>query len=254
MRGPSPSAHFRRLAVVAGALVSLGRPARAQGGGDGFLFSVPRGSLSVRVGMNNPTARSDLFDFTTDTLTLNRSDFAAVSAAIDFSFATQVRFLDAFVSVGYAGSKAPSEFRNWVDLNDQPIEQTTMFQRLPITAGVKAYLAPRGREIGHFAWVPSRIAPYVGAGAGLMWYRFRQEGDFVDFQTLDVFGAKFESDGWGPIVQGMAGVDVTVTPRMSLTADARYVHSDARVSGDFSGFDKLDLSALTTSLGLTFRF
>jgi outer membrane protein W len=257
MTPPSVSARARRAAVVVGALLSVAAPVRSASGqsqGNGFLFQVPKGALTVRLGMSNPSARSDLFEFATDSLTLNRSDFAALAVAAEFSFTTAVPQLDVALGVGYAGSRAPSEFRNWVDTDDRPIEQTTTFRRVPVTASLKAYLTPRGREVGHFAWVPARVSPYVGAGLGMMWYSFRQEGDFVDFETLDVFTSQVESSGWGPMAQGLAGVDVTVSPRVALTADARYVRSNANVMGDFEGFERLDLSGLTTSLGFNFRF
>ncbi len=67
------------------------------------------------------------------------------------------------------------------------------------------YLADPGRSIGRFAWIPNRFAPYVGAGGGAMWYRFRQEGDFIDFDTLKVFPDTFDSDGWTPTVHGVRG-------------------------------------------------
>ena len=92
--------------------------------------------------------------------------------------------------------KRRSEFRHFIDNNDQPIEQTTTFRRVPITIGVKQYLTSTGRSIGKFAWIPSRFAPYVGAGGGTMFYSFRQDGDFIDFQTNDVFPSYYASSGW----------------------------------------------------------
>ena len=74
----------------------------------------------------------------------------------------------------FSQSTTPSEFRDYVDNNRQPIQQTTEFRRLPLTGSLKAYLSKTGRSIGHFAWIPSRYAPYVGGGGGAMWYRFRQ--------------------------------------------------------------------------------
>lgn len=256
LRRAAPFAALR-AGVVIGVLLSLAAPsraARAQSGGDGFLFQVPRGALTIRLGMSNPRARSDLFQFTMDSLTLNRSDFAALSVAAELSFSTASPRFDIVLGGGYAGSRAPSEFRNWVDTDDLPIEQTTMFRTVPLTVGLKAYLASRGREVGHFAWLPSRFSPYVGAGVGGMWYSFEQRGDFVDFATLDVYTSSFQSKGFGPLVQGMGGVDVTVSPRVALTADARYVRASASVLGDFADYERLDLSGLTTSLGLNFRF
>jgi len=49
----------------------------------------------------------------------------------------------------------------------------------------------------------------------------------------------------------MGGVDVTLTPRSAFTADLRY-NGRARISaGIFVGYNKLDLSGVSTALGFT---
>jgi len=135
----------------------------------------------------------------------------ARSATLGANVAIQVTpLLDIAFDVAYAGAARRSEFRRWVDQNNRPIEQTTFFRRVPVTLSVKRYLTPRGRSIGRFAWVPARRATYVGIGAGMMWYAFRQVGDFVDFQTLKVFPDAFQSSAWTPVVHALAGVDVAL--------------------------------------------
>jgi hypothetical protein len=240
--------------LAAAALLAAADPALAQAGGDGFTFRAPRVGVTLRAGLANPTARGDLFDFATDTLTLGRGDFAGVALAADLSLGRPGSRVDWVLGLGYASASAPSEFRNMIGTDDLPIAQTTSFHRVPLTLGARAYLAPRGRAIGRFAWVPARVAPYVGAGVGATWYRFRQEGEFVDYATQDIFFDTFETSGWGPTGYGGAGVDLSLSPLMALTADARYVWARARVGGDFDGFDRIDLSGLSTTLGITFRF
>src|SRR5262249_29854539 len=117
---------------------------------------------------------------------------------------------------------APSEFRGWLDNHDQPIKQTTTFERVPLTASLKLYLRDPGRTIGRFAWIPSRYAPYVGAGGGALWYRFRQTGDFIDFNTTRVFTDTFDSTGWAPTAQAFVGTDITVMPKVAITGELRY--------------------------------
>ena len=64
--------------------------------------------------------------------------------------------VDAVFSVGTARSSTRSEFRHWLDNDNLPIEQTTSFQRVPLTASLKMYLGDPGRSIGRFAWIPKR--------------------------------------------------------------------------------------------------
>lgn len=238
--------------LAAGAMLAT-PAAQAQGSGDGFLFGHPSTTLALRAGYAHANAGSDVFGFVTDQLTLRRSDFSGFSAAGDVGIWLAPR-IDLDLGVGYSGSSTPSEFRHFVDQNNAPIQQTTTFQRVPLTASVKLYLAPRGRSIGHFAWIPTRIAPYVGAGGGAMWYRFRQSGDFIDFSTSDVYSDVYNSSGWAPEAHALAGLDVSLTPRLALTGEGRYTWAKAKMSSDFAGFQRIDLSGFGVTAGIAVRF
>jgi hypothetical protein len=245
----------RSIAAAAAVATLLASPAAAgaQSSGEGYLFGRPTGSLVLRGGWAQPLARSDIFSFTTDRLTLSRGDFGGMNAeaelGIAFSPSNEVTF-----GVGVSRASHSSEFRHFIDNNDLPIEQTTLFRRIPVTASLKHYLAPRGRSIGQFAWIPSRSTPYVSVGGGLMHYAFRQEGDFVDMDTFDVFRTKYSTEGWTPMAQGAVGLDWTLSPRMALTGEAKYMWARGQMGSDFVGFDRIDLSGVSLSLGFSTRF
>jgi hypothetical protein len=252
-----------RLAAVAAA-VSIAVPAaRAQSPGSGFLLGTPAGSLSIRAGYDHAIAGSDIFTDpqTIGQLTLSKSDFSSPSAAVDIGVRISDRF-DFVLGSAYAGSRAKSHYRNFTETvgnNDNAeIAQTTTFQRVPITGSLRMYLAPRGRSIGKFAWVPSRISPYIGGGGGFMWYRFRQQGDFLDFATSPtnprIFTSTFESSSWSPEAHAFGGLDYSLSPRVALTTEARYTWARAGLSADFTGFQKIDLSGIAATAGLAVRF
>jgi hypothetical protein len=159
------------------------------------------------------------------------------------------------LDVGYSRAESGSQFRHYLDNNNLPIQQTTTFERVPITANLRWYLTDPGRSIGKLAWIPNKIVPWVGGGVGTMWYRFSQEGDFVDFSNLNVFtpAEPLSTSDWTVMGQGMAGVDVSLTPTVALTADARYLWARATPGGDFNTFSSIDLSGVAVTLGLTFR-
>jgi len=193
--------------ALASALFSAS-PAGAQsiGSGDGFLFRPPAGTVAVRGGFDLASAGSDVFTFVTSELTVNRRDFSAPAVVFEVTHKVSPR-MDLVFGVATSRSSTRSEYRptpeaprGYADNNNLPIEQTTSFQRVPLTASLKMYLGDPGRSVGRFAWIPKRYAPYVGAGGGAMWYRLRQEGDFIDFGTLRVFPDTFDSDGWAPTV------------------------------------------------------
>ncbi|MBW7934448.1 MAG: outer membrane beta-barrel protein [Gemmatimonadaceae bacterium] len=249
----APSLILRRV-IVGTACVIAPLAATAQAtSGDGFLFGAPRASITLRGGFASPSASGDVFSFVQNELTLGRHDFAGGSMAADLALHVRPR-VAIQMGIGYSGRTTPSVYRGWVDNQDREIEQRTTFQRLPLTLGVRYYLASPGRALGQLAWVPSRFTPYIGAGGGITWSRFRQTGDFVDYQTLDVFPATLESSAWAPTLYGVVGVEHTLNARLGLTGEARYDHGRARVSSDFSGFNGIDLSGLTLSVGLTMRF
>jgi len=235
------------------AITTISSKLPAQRSGRDFLFGEPKGSLVLRGGYALAAASGDLFSFTANEMTLNRRDFSSPAGDIDVAIRLAPR-TDLVFAASYAGMRKGSEFRDFVDQSDNPIEQTTTFQRVPLTLSVREYLMSRGRAVGSFAWIPARFAPYVGAGAGAMWYSFRQNGDFVDFDTNDVFTGTLESSGWAPAATATAGVEYTVTPRLALTVHGNYLWGKARPGGDFSGFDRIDLSGLSTTVGFLARF
>jgi hypothetical protein len=241
--------------LVVAAVLALGASrADAQQGGAGFLFVAPRGSAVFSGGFSHANAASDIFAHAEQFLTLKRGDFDALHASADVAMTLTPRF-DVVFSASYAGSSAPSEFRDWLDQNDLPIQQTTSFRRVPVTAAVKAYVVPQGRQIGHYAWLPNRVFAYVGAGGGAIWYRFRQTGDFVDFNTSDVYTDDFQTSAWAPAAVAMTGLGYSISPRYAITTEGRYLAARGKVSQDFAGgFHRIDLSSLTTSLGFSVRF
>jgi hypothetical protein len=231
--------------------------ARAQGNGNGFLLGTPVGSITFRAGYDHANAGSDMFTdpSTIGQLTLSKSDFSGFSGAVDLGVRISDRF-DFVLGTAYSGSSASSRYRHYLDNNDAPIEQTTSFQRVPISGSLKMYLAPRGRSIGKFAWVPSRFSPYIGGGGGMYWYRFRQSGDFIDFATADqnVYTATTQSSAWTTEAHAFAGLDYSLSPRLALTAETRYTWGRGPVSSDYVGFHRIDLSGIAATAGLTVRF
>ena len=241
------------LAAAIAATIFTPASARAQSSGDGFLFRKPAGSFVVRGGYASELASGDLYSFLTDQFTLNRGDFRAPSFGGDVLVSVAPR-VDLDFGLSYSAWKKPSEFRDFVGTDNLPIQQTTSLARVPLTAGARFYLASPGRSIGSYAWIPNKFVPYVGAGGGMMWYRLRQTGEFIDFQTSDVFPDEFESSGWTGTAHAMVGADYSLTPRLALTGEGRYTWAKTSLGTDFTGFDGIDLSDFAITLGLNVRF
>jgi opacity protein-like surface antigen len=235
-------------------MLAAAQPARAQGTGAGFLFGAPSGSFVLRGGFDQALAGSDLFAQTLSDFTLRKRDFAGFDFTAELTASLSPRW-DLVFGGGWSGSSHASEYRDWVDNNHLPIRQTTSFQRVPLTAGARYYLVSPGERIGRLAWVPHRVAPFVGGGLGAIWYRFRQYGDFIGLAsaTKDVFSDDLSISDWALAAYAEAGVDITLTPRIFLTGEGRYTWSRGHVGADYSEFGHMDLSGVAVTVGVGFR-
>lgn len=247
-------AGIRWTAVAAVALVAAGGgDLQAQMTGAGFLFQPPTATLTVRTGFGAPLARSDIFDFTAEQLTFERSKLRGISAGLDVGGFLSPR-VEVMLSGDIQARVAPTEYRQWQESNGDPIKQQTRLMRVPLTIGTKLYLNAPGDQIGKFAWIPTKVAAYVGGGVGMTWYRFRQEGDFVDLNAGNsIFTDTFQSEGWAPTVMGLAGVDVALSSTASISTQLRGTFARKSLSPRFTGFAPIDLSGVSLMVGLTLR-
>lgn len=250
---PSTMARGILLGVVAAPLC-FAVPARAQ---DGFLFEHPRVTLSIAGGHHVAAAGSDVYDFFTEQLTLERSDFSGSAFFGSLGVSITPHF-EVAGSIGLVSSDADSESRT--HFADPPILQQTSLKRMPVTASVKYYPMARGRTIGSNAWIPARVTPWIGVGGGALNYELEASGDFVNYATCDennvcdIDELIMTSDGWTPTLHVSGGADYWLTTRLGLSAEARYQWAAAELSSSFIGFEDIDLRGFQGTVGLSVRF
>jgi hypothetical protein len=239
--------------IGAGALAAsllTAAPAMAQ---DGYLFGMPRVSLTLRAGAAQPAANDELFQFFTERLTLEPSDFRAATFGADLGVRILPR-VDVMLSAGVSQSTDHSWFRDFTEDNDQEIRQTTELTRVPVTAGLKLHLLPRGRSLSRYAFIPSRVSPYVGGGIGAMFYTLEQYGDFVDEETLEIWTDSFEEDGAAFTANAFAGGDFWLGKRVAINVEGRYNWAQADLNYDFADFENVDLRGWQLTAGVTLRY
>jgi opacity protein-like surface antigen len=239
--------------MLAPSFLGVPAAAAAQDPSADFLFGRPRGSLGARGGWQMAAASSDIYDFFSEELTIEKDDFDSFVFGMDGSFAVASR-VDVVAGFEFSQASVSSEYRDFVDENDLPILQETRLTIVPVTLSVKLYLTPRGREVSRYAYVPAKVRPYVGGGGGFVWYELEQAGDFIDFVDLTIFTSAFHASGWGFASQAFGGVEVSLTPRWFLSVEGRYLWSDADLEGDFLDFEPIDLSGARIGAGIGFSF
>ena len=229
-----------------------------------FLFGRPRMSFGLRGLWHRARAGSDFYDFVNEELFVPRSpeddhdnpdhgllNFDAPGISFDFGYGVTSR-LDVRVGVDYAASLNESELRNWIGEDGLPYTQSTELSQTDVRAELALALAPRGRSIGQYAWIPSRVVPYVGAGLSFVRHNLTQAGEFVD--EIGYFENAFTSTGWGTGVHLFGGADIRMTRHAFLNAEVRHVEASAGLGDDFAGFDPIDLGGLRISAGVRFVF
>jgi hypothetical protein len=222
-------------------------------GGDGYLFSEPKVTIEFESGYAFQRAQSQLFDYAIEDFTIDRRDFDSPYIGGEIAVRLSERW-DIALALGFQKSSIDSEYREFIGTDDLPILQTTEFRQIPAVASLKFYPLDRGRSLGRFAWVPRTLSPFVGAGFGIVSYRFEQSGEFIDFETDDIYVDSFITNRQGPLARAAAGVNVTLGKQFLFTAEGRYSWASADVGGGFQSFDRIDLDGLQLVGGLAIRF
>jgi hypothetical protein len=226
-----------------------------------FSFGRPSVTLTLRGGAFAPRAQGQFFEFAFDEFTLARGDLRGLAFGADLGVWVGDH-VEVMASLDMAGVTRRTESRDYVEptpQGDVPIFQSTRLRYGPaITAGVRVFPIGRGEELSRFVWIPDRVSPFLSAGLGGTGWRLEQEGDFVDDSSEEdpfIFTDQFSSDGIAFTSFVGGGLEMTLTPRLALVLDSRYVFGEGQMDRDFIQFAQpLDLSGLRLTAGLSFRF
>jgi hypothetical protein len=206
---------------------------------------VPR-SLDARSAANGQVSDDVLandFNF----LAFNIKDFNGPTLGGEWLVGLGNNF-EAGLGVGFYSRTVPSVYLTQVNSNGTEIAQDLKLRVIPFTATVR--FLPLGRH--------APIQPYIGAGAGVMRFRYSETGQFVD-TSANIFNGNFVGSGTatGPVVLG--GVRFPVGT-VDLGFEARYqsAKGDLPANQGF-GFDvstapKIDLGGFNYLFIVNIRF
>ncbi len=201
------------------------------------------GAVRFYLGLYEPNADSQYWDETFDVFSGSSSDFEDFIFGFDYLWRTSRNGGLLFGTSFYDG-KATQAYLDWVDGDGRDVSHLTSLSLADLTA---AYMIQFGRHT---------VRPYLGAGAGVLWWKLQEEGSFIDFgdPELPVIYASYRADDTTWEVFALAGLDVRLGGRWSFFFEGRYRWAEDELNRDFAGFGTIDLSGYQVEGGLSYGF
>ena len=214
----------------------------------GLLAGVPASGfasgIELRGGGFAPRAQSNLFTDDSALYNIDKKDWVGRTGGIEFSMKLVTNLELGFSVDGY-GQTLDTHYREYTREDNTEILQTLKLSVVPV--GVSLRLVPTSRH--------ARLAPYAAVGGDLIFYRYEEFGDFIDFQSpdFDIVSDSFISEGTAPGFHVAGGLRVHIGPVFAFTGEVRYQWAKADMQDDFRDFE-IDLSGPSVTLGMLFRF
>jgi outer membrane protein W len=222
------------LMFVAGAFVAPA-PAAAQQ------------SLNVYLGGFSPRGEDardadDVLVNNLDFLSFDVKDFASATFGVEWLVALNDR-VEAGLGLGFSRKTVPTVYADFINEDGSEIEQDLKLRMVPFTATVR--FLPLGRN--------ASVQPYIGAGVGVISWRYSETGDFIDFNDDSIFRDSFVGSGSnaGPVILG--GVRFPVGAA-DVGGELRYQSAKGELSGDEFFGTRIDLGGFSYTLNVNFRF
>jgi opacity protein-like surface antigen len=179
-----------------------------------------------------------------DSLIFDIKDFNGATFGAEWLFGL-TDYIELGAGINYYQRSVPSIYAAFSQNDGTEIEQDLKLRQVPLSATVR--FLPIGRR--------SSVQPYIGAGVGLINWRYTETGEFVDFND-EVFRASFEAKGneVGPVILG--GIRFPVADVWLIGGEFRWHKAEGDTGGIDEGFlgDKIDLGGWTTNFTVHFRF
>ncbi|MEW6456903.1 MAG: hypothetical protein AB1410_09370 [Acidobacteriota bacterium] len=214
-----------------------------------FLFFLPLALfsdiLTFRLGSTMLKQESDLWQINRENLYLKKNDFNGKFFSGEFEFRTR-KFKNLSFSFEYSSyerSKVTS-YRDYEYSDGSPITQTLKLKITPLEINMKYY--PLG--------LLGTMIPYFGAGTGIYFWNYQQEGDFIDFNDYSIFTGSYNTSTQDFGANLRAGLIFKISNSIGLTGDAKYIWLKGKLSDEFQGFEKFDLNGFYFSFGISFLF
>jgi hypothetical protein len=186
--------------------------------------------------------RDDVLRDNLNVLDFHLSDFNGATVGAEWLVGLGEHF-DAGLGVGYYSNTVFSEDRDFEYPNGDPITQDLKLRIVPFTATIR-YL-PIGRS--------DAFEPYIGAGVGVLSFRYRETGDFVDEYPIILQDRTFTGTGaaTGPVILGGARFPIGA---VSIGGEIRYQYAKGDLPRDQFFAPTIDLGGFSYLATVKLRF
>ncbi len=228
---------MRRASIVTALLFVTAFPAISEAG-----------SLDLRGGVFIPRAESNQYaddseHYKKDGRALEQSDWTSGTGGFQFNQAVG-DLVEFGLSVDFYQRTLQTAYRDYVTESGRDIFQTLQLNTVPL--GVQVRIGPTRR---------GQLSPYLAVGGDLIFYKYEEYGDFVDFDSPSqpIIEDSFISEGVAPGFHVAGGLRIPVGDDFSNVAEGRYQWAKDDMPDDFRG-NEIDLTGASVTIGLNIRF
>ena len=196
-------------------------------------------SYNLKIGLFQPTLKSDLWRINMENLAFKKSDMNNAYFAFEYEYFLN-RYSSFSLELGSYNRILNSEYRDYEYDDGTPIYQSLSLRITPLEVTYKFY------PVGH----RRMFIPYLGVGGGAYFWRYEQWGEFIDFKTGDVNEGNAITHAVTIGFNARAGFILRLQRSLGIAIEGKYQYLRGRLSDYFEGFNQLDLSGFTATIGL----
>lgn len=220
----------------------------------GLLAALPASagasSLELRIGGFIPRADSNLFDDDSSLYTVNKEDWRGVTGGAEFSF-TPADHVELGLHLDGYGRRVDTTYRDYTRPSGAEIEQSLRLTLIPLGATLRFLPADRH----------ATVSPYVGVGPDVVFYKYEEFGDFIDFfdPDLAITPDHFISESTAFGAHALGGIRFYVNRDIAIVGEAKYLWAHDDMGDDFLPnspglVNRIDLSGWIFTGGVHLRF
>jgi hypothetical protein len=199
--------------------------------------------INVKFGLLAPFQNSDLWDDNYENLSYDKVDFNDIVFFVEYQQQFH-KHLSFYVEGGRFDKAVYAEYRDYEYDNGSPIEQSMNLAVSTIETGFKFNLLP----------YRSRFSPYVAGGVGLYLWQYEQQGDFIDFTTMDIYEGFSDQETVSLGVHVKGGFSIRVSRHLGLMVEGKAAWAKGDLGRYFEGFEPFDVGSLSLLAGFQFFF